>query len=88
MVRTQEHIKPDSDNIDNIEKIQSMFETRNEVIDDSDIKEFIYADEEDDPEGNWWLILSAICAVWVVLGTIGTIKVVQWTIQLISSLLK
>ena len=75
----------------NREKIKSLFETHDELPEDEPVvKEFIYANDDedgDDPDGNWWLMLTGICLIWTILGIIGAIKVIQWTILFLKNLL-
>ena len=82
-------IKDLENDLENREKIKALFESRNEIPDDDAIvKEFTYANEEvGDDDGNWWLIVGAICFVWTILGFIGAIKVIQWTILFLKNLL-
>ena len=82
-------IKDLEHDLENREKIKTLFESRNKIPDDDAIvKEFTYANEEvDDDDGNWWLIVGGICFVWTILGFIGAIKVIQWTILFLKNLL-
>ena len=81
-------IKDLENDLENREKIKALFENRNKIPDDDAIvKEFTYANEEVDDDGNWWLIVGAICFVWTILGIIGAIKVIQWTILFLKTLL-
>ena len=81
-------IKDLENDLENREKIKALFENRNKIPDDDAIvKEFTYANEEVDDDGNWWLIVGAICFVWTILGFIGAIKVIQWTILFLKNLL-
>ena len=88
MTKTQEHINYDvNTNLDDIEKLQAMFETRSEINNDElDLKEFTYANDDEDDDGNWWLMLAVAALTWSIFGIIGVIKVVQWIIQLIKHL--
>ena len=90
MAETQDDIEDELEyNSDDMEKFKAMFETRNEIPDDeATIREFTYANEEvDDPDGSWWLILGVLFFVWTLLGVVGAIKVIQWTILFLKNLL-